>query len=75
MNNVNLVVHIDETLSDHEIHDLERALAHTPGVMAACIHDRRRHLMVVDYDPGAANSLEILSQLQHKGYHAELIGF
>ncbi len=72
--NVNLVVHIDESLSDDQIHDLERDLAFTPGVTSACIHEKRRHLMVVDYDPEASHSMEILSTLQQRGYHAELIG-
>jgi len=71
---VNLVVHIDENLSDHEIHDLEQDLAFTPGITSACIHERRRHLMVVDYDPEQARSIDILANLQQHGYHAELVG-
>ena len=72
---VNLVVHIDEEMSDAEIEMLERGLAQQPGVTAACVNDRHRHLMVVDYDPEDASSMAILSGVQQRGYHAELIGF
>jgi hypothetical protein len=71
---VNLVVHIDEELSDHQIEDLEHELAFAPGITSACIHERTRHLMVVDYDPKMARSIDILSNVKQRGYHAELIG-
>lgn len=71
---VNLVLHIDEELSKGEIETLEKDLAHEPGVRSACVHERRRHLMVVDYDPEMVQSMQILSNLKAHGYHAELVG-
>lgn len=76
MNNyddVAVVMHIDENLSDHEIHDLEHELFFTPGVRSVCVNERARHLMVVDYNPYQVASRTLLSTVRHQGYHAELI--
>ncbi len=72
--NVAVVMHIDEELSDTEIHKLEHDLSQTQGVCSACVNERTRHLMVVDYDPEVAYSRDILNSVTYQGYHAELIG-
>lgn len=71
---VAVVMHIDEELSDTEIHTLEHDLSFAPGILSACMHERTRHLMVVDYDPEQAYSRDILDTIRHRGYHASLIG-
>lgn len=71
---VAVVMHIDEELSDDQIHNLEEDLSNRPGVMSACVHERARHLMVIDYDPEVAPSSALLANVQRKGLHAELIG-
>ncbi|WGZ95146.1 MAG: heavy-metal-associated domain-containing protein [Candidatus Thiothrix putei] len=71
---VAVVMHIDEELSDTEIHTLEYDLSFSPGILSACMNERTRHLMVVDYDPEQAYSYDILKTVQQRGYHAELIG-
>ncbi|QQZ29952.1 heavy-metal-associated domain-containing protein [Thiothrix subterranea] len=71
---VAVVMHIDEELSDTEIHQLEYDLSFAPGIRSACVNERARHLMVIDYDPEQVYSGEILHAVQHRGYHAELIG-
>ncbi len=71
---VAVVMHIDEELSDSEIHQLKYDLAFSPGIRSACVHERTRHLMVVDYDPQQTYSRDILDTVQNQGYHAELIG-
>jgi hypothetical protein len=69
-----IVIHIHEDLDDARIHGLERDLSMRQGVMSACMHEQRRHLMVVDYDPGEIRSTDLLSQVRATGLHAELIG-
>jgi hypothetical protein len=69
-----VVVHIDETLDDQRIRDLEQSLGERAGIYSACVNERARHLMVVDYDPSNIRSGEILSGLRSGGLHAELIG-
>ncbi|MEN8213586.1 MAG: heavy-metal-associated domain-containing protein [Pseudomonadota bacterium] len=72
--NAVVIVHIDETLSDDEIHEVEQELATDDGVQAACMHVRTRHLMVVDYDAEQIKSLQLLGRVRSQGLHAALIG-
>jgi hypothetical protein len=69
-----VVVHIDENLSDREIHEVERRISTGDGVQAACVHQRTRHLMVVDYDAERIKSLQLLGELRSQGLHAALVG-
>ena len=69
-----VIIHIDEDLSDDAIHDIEADLSHLDGVYSACVNDRARHLMVVDYDPSGIPSAELLQEVRAHGVHAELIG-
>jgi hypothetical protein len=72
--NAVVIVHINETLTDKEILDVERKLSAGDGVQAACMHVRTRHLMVVDYDSERIKSIQLLGQVKSQGLHAELIG-
>lgn len=69
-----VVIHIDEDLADDAIHDLERDLGVIPGVYSACVNDRARHLMLVDYDPGGIGAGELLNEVRRHGVGAELVG-
>ncbi len=73
-NNAAAVIHIDETLNDAQIHNLEYNLSQQQGVTASCINDKTRHLIVVDYDPQKTASNTLLHNVCANGYHAELIG-
>ena len=72
--NTATVIHIDEALSDEQLEYVERHLADTQGVIAACVHEKARHLMVVDYDPESTSSDMLLHTIENQGLHAELIG-
>ncbi len=69
-----VLIHIDEDLDDANIHDIERDVSMIDGVYSACVHEKARHLMVVDYDPETVASLALLSPVQNRGLHGELIG-
>ena len=69
-----VVIHIDEDLSDDAIHDIEADLSQIDGVYSACVNDRARHLMLVDYDPEGIRAGMLLDEVQAHGVHAELIG-
>jgi hypothetical protein len=69
-----IVIHIDESLDDSGIHDLERRLSASTGIVSACVHDQRRHLMLVDFDPADIKPSEIVSRVRNTGLHAEMIG-
>jgi hypothetical protein len=69
-----VLIHIDEDLDDANIHDIERDVSMIDGVYSACVHEKARHLMVVDYDPATVVTLELLNPVQNRGLHGELVG-
>lgn len=70
-----IVIHIDESLDDDGIHTLERELSDERGVYSACVHQKARHLMLVDFDPFQLQPSHIVHAVRNKGLHAEMIGF
>lgn len=69
-----VLIHIDESLDDSHIHHLEKSLCFTDGVYSACVNEKARHLMLVDYDPESVRAMDILHKVKQSGLHAELIG-
>jgi hypothetical protein len=69
-----VVIHIDEELPDDDIYELERDLGAVPGVYSACVNDRARHLLLVDYDPEGVHAADLLNMVRQHGVGAELIG-
>ncbi len=69
-----IVIHIDETLDDRALEALERRVGLQPGVVSACIHEDRRHLMVIEYEHDGIDAQAILHTVRDQGVHAELIG-
>lgn len=74
MNQADVVIHIAEELDSDRVHDMERALSLQEGVISTCMHERRRHLLVVDYEPSRVRPGDLLSQVRAGGLHAVLIG-
>lgn len=67
--------HIDEETTHDERESLRDVLLGMGGVMAAAYHDEKPHLMLIEYDPDAVNSIEFVNAARDRGLHAELIGF
>jgi hypothetical protein len=75
MNYGDILIHIDETLDDDGIHSLERDLGLERGILSACVNDKARHLMLVDFDPVELRPSYIVEAVRGRGLHAEMIGF
>ncbi len=69
-----VVIHIDENLDTHALEALERQVGLQPGVVSACIHEHRRHLLVVEYEHDDIDAQALLHAVRDQGVHAELIG-
>ena len=69
-----ILIHINENLDDTNIHELEKQISFEPGIYSACVNEKTRHLMLVDYDPDTVHAADILYQVKQNGLHAELIG-
>lgn len=69
-----VIIHIDEDLRDEDIREIERDIGLVTGVYSACVNDRARHLLLVDYDPEGVHASELLSMVRQHGLGAELVG-
>ena len=70
-----VTLHIDEDTAHEEREKFRDTLLALDGVIAAAYHDERPHLMLIEYNPGAINSIEFVNAAKKHNLHAELIGF
>lgn len=70
-----VTLHIDENTSHDEREGFRDVLLAMNGVMAAASHDEKPHLMLIEYNPDAINSIEFVNAAKKHNLHAELIGF
>ena len=71
---IEVIVHIDETLSKPNISELEGLLSKEHGIEKVHINPTRQHLMLVDYAPESVNMMQVLDYVKNKGVHAQLVG-
>ncbi|MGB5200117.1 MAG: heavy-metal-associated domain-containing protein [Sedimenticolaceae bacterium] len=74
MNISDIVIHISETLDDIGIHGLQRQIGEESGVYSACMHEKTRHLMVVDFDPMEVQPSQLVHAVRERGLHAVMVG-
>jgi len=72
--NVEIVVHVDDTLGEQRRSQVASALAGTDGIYSAEFCPLRYHLMLVKYDREGMSSQDVLHQINKQEVHAELIG-
>ncbi|NOQ78617.1 MAG: heavy-metal-associated domain-containing protein [Gammaproteobacteria bacterium] len=71
---IEIIVHIDETLSKPNITELESLLSKDHGIDKVHVNPTRQHLMLVDYSPESVNMMQVLEYVKNKGVHAQLVG-
>ena len=69
-----IVIHFDEALDDDGISGLERTIGEAPGVLSACVNEKTRHLMVVDFDPTVVQPSGLVQTFRVRGLHAVMVG-
>ena len=69
-----VTLHIDEDTSHDERESFRNVLLAMDGVMTAAYHDEKPHLILIEYNPDAINSVEFVNAVKVHGRHAELIG-
>jgi hypothetical protein len=72
--NVEIIVHVDETLDQRQRQELVSFLASSDGIASAEFCPLRYHLLLIQYDRERLNSQEVLNRVVAKNVHAELIG-
>jgi hypothetical protein len=72
--NVEIIVHVDETLDEPRRTDLVNSLEDISGISSAEFCPLRYHLMLINYDRNMLNSKEVLTGVVAQNIHAKLIG-
>lgn len=71
---VEVVIHVDESLDDARRASLASNLQSRDGVEKARFTPGRDHLMVIDYDANKLNTSDVLGFVKEENLGAELIG-
>lgn len=71
---VEIVVHVEETLTEDQRSGLVSSLEESAGIGRAEFCPLRYHLMLVQYDHNQINSQEVLGRVSLQNVHAKLIG-
>ena len=71
---VEVVVHVDESLSDDRRASMVKSLIERDGVESARFTPGRDHLMVIDYDSNKLHTSDVLGFVKNENVGAELIG-
>jgi hypothetical protein len=69
------VIHIDESLDEFDVDEVEQAANACAGVVSAHVSPHRPHLMLIAYDPERGRSTQILGAVRSLGLHGQLVGF
>lgn len=72
--NVEIVVHVDETLDEGQRSNLVNSLEESEGIYRAEFCPLRYHLMLVQYDRNRLASQDVLARVTSQRIHAELVG-
>jgi hypothetical protein len=72
--NVEVVVHVDETLGEEQRNDLVMALVAEEGIAGAEFCPLHYHLMLVKYNRDLMNSHDVLDKVTSQSIHAKLLG-
>jgi len=74
MNISDIMIHINESLSEEARTSLEDAMRKVEGVVSPRFNAGNQHLLVIAYDPEKTNSAVLLGKTRAAGYTAQLVG-
>ncbi len=69
-----VTIHVDETLDEDGKKKLEEAFRKRDGVVSVLINPDHPHLVVVEYNPKAIRSRDLVDIPRFQGLHGELVG-
>jgi len=70
---VEVVIHVDEALSEEQRATMVGNLQRHDGVEKAMFTDGREHLMLIDYDSNKLHTSDVLGYVKQENVNAELI--
>lgn len=72
--NVEIVVHVDESLDDYGRNHLRLAILKDDGMLSVEFSPIRNHLLLVNYDRRKLNSRDVLLKVVAQNCSAQIIG-
>jgi hypothetical protein len=69
-----VVLHVDETLDDAGLDQLENGMRHEAGVISVGHNPERPHMIMVVYDSESTRAANLLHGFQERGLHAQIVG-
>jgi len=74
MNISDVMIHINESLSEEARSALENAMRNIEGVVTPRFNAGKEHLLLIAYDTEKTNTAVLLEKTRAAGYTAQLIG-
>lgn len=74
MNISDVMIHINESLSEEARSALENAMQKVEGVVSPRFNPGREHLMMITYDTDETTTAVLLEKARAAGYNAQLVG-
>lgn len=69
-----ILIHINDTLSEQQREALEESMRQIEGVVAPRFNPGKDHLLLVAFNPDATSTAILLAQVQSFGNNARLVG-
>jgi hypothetical protein len=69
-----VMIHINETLSEEARSELEDGMREIEGVISPRFNAGKDHLMIVAFNPEKTSTAALLAKARSAGYTAQLIG-
>lgn len=74
MNISDVMIHINETLSEEARTDLENAMQQVEGVVSPRFNPGKAHLLMIAYNTDKISTSVLLEKTRAAGYSAQLVG-
>jgi len=69
-----VVLHLNETLDDEALRQLEDAVRQDPGVISVGHAPDKVNMIMVVYDSESTRASKLLHNFQERGLHAQVVG-
>jgi hypothetical protein len=69
-----VVLHLNETLDDEALRQLEDAVRQDPGVISVGHAPNKANMIMVVYDSESTRASNLLHNFQERGLHAQVVG-
>jgi hypothetical protein len=74
MNISDVMIHINESLSDEARTSLEDVMRKVEGVVSPGFNEGKEHLLAIAYDTEKTSAAVLLAKVRAAGYTAQLVG-